>query len=69
MSNKNTPNDLNTATGNTTAGFKTAHNGHSLTHVGQVANPSMVNSQGLFPATFDVWYCQLDHQLLIDNIT
>jgi hypothetical protein len=68
VSNKNAPTDTNSVSViTTTSGFKVTHNGHPLTHVGQVVNPSLTNTQGLSPAIFDVWYCQLDHVLLIDN--
>ena len=53
------------------AGFKSAHNGHPLTHVGQVVNPSKVRQdldvRGGIPTSFDVWYCQTDHLVFMDH--
>jgi len=69
MSNKNAPTVANTAAsaGDATINFKASHNGHPLTHLGMVANPSLPNSAGVFPATFDAWYCQKDNVVFLDN--
>lgn len=69
MSNKNAPTVANTQStaGDTTPNFKVSHAGHPLTHLGMVANPSLPNAAGLFPATFDVWYCQKDNVVFLDN--
>lgn len=74
MSSKTSSTDINTTGANATvAGFKAAHNGHPLTHVGQVVNPSIprqdLDNRGGIPTTFDVWYCQQDHTLFIDNVS
>ena len=69
MSNKNAPSIANTAAaaGDAVVNFKTSHSGHPLTHLGMVANPSLPNAAGIFPATFDVWYCQKDNVVFLDN--
>lgn len=72
MSNKTPATDTNNApAGDTAATFRAAHNGHPLTHVGSVVNPNKpqtgTDPRGGVPASFDVWYCQLDHVTFIDN--
>ena len=70
MSSKAAPSADNT-TVNTAASFKVLHNGHPLTHVGQVVNASLprvdIDPRGGQPTTFDVWYCQKDHVVFLDN--
>lgn len=55
----------------TGSAFRAAHNGHALTHVGQVVNTKMpqttADPRGGVPTTFDVWYCQNDHVVFLDN--
>jgi hypothetical protein len=64
------PVNVGTAFGTAMADFLWTHNGHRLTHVGDIVNTvSPVVSKdaaGSVPGQAPVWYCEKDHKVFVD---